>query len=133
MGKRILAVLITLAFAAPAALAGASSARLFDVSGSGSVASMPATGNAAACVWQTGLTRGSGQRAAWPQAASLSALRREPAVARLLARVDLALESVKQQENALAVLLEADKPDDVRDREERLTRRAKTPHEVREG
>jgi len=131
MGKRILAVLITLAFAAPAALAGASSARLRDVSGS--VANMLATGNAAASTWQTGLTRDSGQRADWLQAASLSALRREPAVARLLARVDLALESVKQQENALAVLLEADKPDDVRDREERLTRRAKTPHEVREG
>jgi len=130
MGKRILAVLITLAFAAPAALAGASSARLPAIPGSGPAASMQRTGNATARAWQ-GLKQVSEPRADWLQATLT--LRRESAVARMLARVDRALESVKQQENALAVLLEADKPDDVREREECLIRRARTPHEVREG
>jgi hypothetical protein len=53
-------------------------------------------------------------------------VRRESPLVAWLSRLDRLLERAKPQENALASLLEADKPEDVREIEERQTRRKET-------
>ncbi|OIO02843.1 MAG: hypothetical protein AUJ49_05560 [Desulfovibrionaceae bacterium CG1_02_65_16] len=100
--------MITLAFAAPAGLAGASFARVSEPLALGQTSGVP-SGLA------PGALRLGGESVAGRD------------LARILARVDSAMESVKRQESALAALLEVEKPDDVRDREERLNRRREVP------
>lgn len=108
MGKRILAVLIVLVFAAPASIALVASARI--PLGVPPVAARLVIGAAAG------------------PAVPL----RDP-VARVLSGIDRVLEAVKRPENALAVLLDVDRPEEVREREERLIRRKVPAHVVHVG
>jgi hypothetical protein len=109
MGKRILTVLIVLAFAAPACTALVSSARLH-LDAPPVAAPRPVI------------------RAADAPAVPL----RDP-VAHVLSGIDRVLEAVKRPENALAVLLDVERPEEVREREERLMRRREAARIVHVG
>jgi hypothetical protein len=56
-----------------------------------------------------------------------NAMRREP-LALALARINHVLEALKSQENALAIMLDTDKPEEVKEYEERLGRRREAHH-----
>lgn len=110
MGKRLLAIVVFLAFAAPAGLASVPQSRL----------SAPAH------------VAGTFRAVPSAEPAQEHALREGP-VARLLARVDRVMESLNPQENALAELLTADSADEVRGLEERMSRHGEAPRNRRWG
>jgi hypothetical protein len=109
MGKRILTVLIVLAFAAPASTALVSSARLH-------LEAPPAAA----------------PRPVIRAAAAPSVLLRDP-LAHVLSGIDRVLEAVKRPESALAVLFDVERPEEVREREERLIRRREVARIVHIG
>lgn len=109
MGKRLLAVVVFLAFAAPAGLASVSQSRLSAPAHAAATGTFPSA-----------------------ETAQEHALREGP-VARLLARMDRVMESLSPQENALAELLAADRTDEVRGLEERMSRHGEAPRNRRWG
>jgi len=56
-----------------------------------------------------------------------NAMRREP-LALALARISHVMQALKSQENALAIMLDTDKPEETKEYEERLSRRREAHH-----
>lgn len=118
MGKRLLAVAIVLAFAAPAGLSLASPARSSAITAPRRASATP-----------------SAAFKGWPArpAADWRPLRRSGPITRVFVDIDAMLNAVRPQESALAVLFEVDRPDRqeaAREREEldlRLRRHRDAP------
>lgn len=125
MSKRFLAVVIALAFIAPAGLATASSSGGFEK------LAVPDTASVSVSHMETVADTAAGARPNSIEPARASF--RPGPVARLLARIDDVLDALRPQESALAVLFEVDTPDRMnaaREREEldlRLRRHRDAP------
>jgi len=144
MCKRIFALMIVLAFAAPTGLAFVApkiSARIPVVSEASPDAG-PAWRNRILDQRERILVRQAGLQALIAPEGSKpteirdilvenalvqNAMRREP-LALALVRINHVMAALKSQENALAIMLDTDKPEETKEYEERLSRRRETHH-----